>query len=117
MLFRSKKHKFRLFVCKTIRNKYLALSSRNLNLSKELLSKANYIAKDLFKIKKRYRLKRFRSSNSITFLKNLLNKKYQIKIEYLEFRNPKNLKITDYRNKFRLFIAYHINGVRLIDNI
>jgi len=50
-------------------------------------------------------------------LKNLLNKKYQIKIDYLEFRNPKNLKITDYRNKFRLFIAYHINGVRLIDNI
>ena len=112
-----KKHKFRLFVCKTIRNKYLALSSRNSNLSKELLSKANYIAKELFKIKKRYRLKRFRSSNNISFLKYSLSKKYQIKIDYLEFRNPKNLKKTNYRNKFRLFIAYHINGVRLIDNI
>jgi len=113
----KKKHKFRLFVCKTIRNKYLALSSRNLNLSKELLSKANYIAKELFKIKRKYRLKKFRSSYSISFLKNLLNKKYQIKIDYLEFRNPKNLKKTDYRNKFRLFIAYNINGIRLIDNI
>jgi len=113
----KKKYKFRLFVCKTIRNKYLALSSRNFNLSKELLSKANYIAKELFKIKKRYRFKRFRSLNNISFLKNLLSKKYQIKIDYLEFRNPKNLKKTDYRNKFRLFIAYHINGVRLIDNI
>ena len=104
-------------MCKTIRNKYLALSSRNLNLSKELLSKANYIAKELFKIKRKYRLKKFRSSYSISFLKNLLNKKYQIKIDYLEFRNPKNLKRSDYRNKFRLFIAYHINGIRLIDNI
>ena len=113
----QKKHKFRLFVCKTIRNNYLALSSRNFNLSKELLLKANYIAKELFEIKKKYRFNSFRSSNSISFLKNMLNKKYQIKIDYLEFRNPKNLKKTNYKNKFKLFIAYNINGIRLIDNI
>ena len=47
----------------------------------------------------------------------MLNKKYQIKIDYLEFRNPKNLKKTNYKNKFKLFIAYNINGIRLIDNI
>ena len=38
------------------------------------------------------------------------------KIDYLEFRNEKNLELNNFKNKFRLFIAYNINNVRLIDN-
>ena len=42
--------------------------------------------------------------------------KYNIKLEYLELRNEKDLTIYKKKNKFRLFIAYYINKVRLIDN-
>ena len=50
-------------------------------------------------------------------LKNKLIEKYNIKIRlYLEFRNEKDLSILKKKNKFRLFVAYYINKVRLIDN-
>ncbi len=41
---------------------------------------------------------------------------YRIKIEYLEFRDEKNLKLNNFNSKYRLFIAYNIMSVRLIDN-
>jgi pantoate--beta-alanine ligase len=42
--------------------------------------------------------------------------KFKIKIEYLECRNLINLN-TNLKNKpFKLFVAYHLKGVRLIDN-
>ena len=46
----------------------------------------------------------------------MLEAKYNIKIDYLEFRDEKYLKLNNFKNKFRLFIAYNINKVRLIDN-
>ena len=42
--------------------------------------------------------------------------KFKIKIDYLEFRDEKKMKLNNFKSNFRLFIAYHINGVRLIDN-
>ena len=36
--------------------------------------------------------------------------------EYLDFRNIKNLNISKFKTKFKLFIAYYIDNVRLIDN-
>ena len=39
-----------------------------------------------------------------------------IKIDYLEFRDEKNLKLNNFKNKYRLFVAYNIDNVRLIDN-
>ena len=48
--------------------------------------------------------------------KKNLEKKYNIKIDYLEFRDEKNLKLNNFKNKFRLFVAYNIDNVRLIDN-
>ena len=42
--------------------------------------------------------------------------KFSIKIEYLECRNLINLS-TNLENKpFKLFVAYYLNNVRLIDN-
>ena len=48
--------------------------------------------------------------------KNELKKKYGIKIDYLELRNIKNLKLTNTIKNAKIFVAYFINKVRLIDN-
>ena len=49
-------------------------------------------------------------------IKSDLIKKFKIKIEYLECRNLINLN-TNLKNKpFKLFVAYYLKGVRLIDN-
>ena len=45
-----------------------------------------------------------------------LENKFKIKIDYLEFRDEKKMKLDNFKYKYRLFIAYHINWVRLIDN-
>ena len=49
--------------------------------------------------------------------KNELKKKYDIKIDYLELRDTKNLKLTNKIKNAKIFIAYYINKVRLIDNL
>ena len=48
--------------------------------------------------------------------KNELKKKYDIKIDYLELRNTKSLKLTNKLKNAKIFISYYINKVRLIDN-
>ena len=113
----EKKYKIKIIPCKTIRdNNNVALSSRNFLLNKLNLEVAANIYKQLVNIKKNIKKKK-NILNFLNYQKVKLKNNYKIKIDYLEFRNPKNLKKTDYRNKFRLFIAYHINGIRLIDNI
>ena len=49
--------------------------------------------------------------------KKELKNNYGIKIDYLELRNINNLKISSTYKNSRLFIAYYINKVRLIDNL
>ena len=49
--------------------------------------------------------------------KNKLKNIYQIEIDYLELRNINNLKISNTNKNSRLFIAYYLNNVRLIDNL
>ena len=112
------KNKFKVKVvsCKTVRDKnYVALSSRNLFLSKKNLLMAGKIAKELkifkFKIKNKHSNK-----NKINSIKKRIIEKYNIKLEYLELRNEKDLSAYKKKNKFRLFIGYYINKVRLIDN-
>ena len=83
-------------------------------LQKKEVDKASNISK---------KLKYFYSSVKINFknIKNL-NKikkeivKYGIKLEYLEIRNKYNLSKKINKSNFKLFIAYYINEVRLIDN-
>ena len=52
----------------------------------------------------------------INYIKKYLIDNYKIKLDYLELRNEKDLTIFKKNKKFRLFVAYHINNVRLIDN-
>ena len=60
-----------------------------------------------------------KKDSPIIFLKQLkekLSAKYNIKIEYLEIRNAIDLNKKQLDKKFRLFVAYYINNIRLIDN-
>ena len=109
------KFNIKIIICKTIRLKNsLAYSSRNNLLQKKEVDIASNISK---------KLKYFYSSVKINFknIKNL-NKikkeilKYGIKLEYLEIRNKYNLSKKINKSNFKLFIAYYINEVRLIDN-
>ena len=109
--FRSK-----IISCKTIRDKNkLALSSRNILLNKNDLDKAGKVAKNLITFKKRL-LKKKDLKNLIFMKKDELKKNYDIKIDYLELRSTKNLRLTNKIKNAKIFIAYYINKVRLIDN-
>ena len=45
-----------------------------------------------------------------------IEKLFKIKIEYLENRNIKNLKISNKHRGSKIFLSYYFKGVRLIDN-
>ncbi len=112
----EKKFKSKIVSCKTIRDKNkLALSSRNSLLNKDDLFKAGKIAKDLILFKKRISKKNF-SKKKILNKKKELEKKYIINIEYLEMRDKRNLQISYKVNNSKMFIAYYLNKIRLIDN-
>ena len=49
-------------------------------------------------------------------IKSDLEKHYSIKVDYLDLRNEIDLKLNSSKTKKRLFIAYYIKNVRLIDN-
>ena len=114
--FIGKKYKNKIYPCKTVRAKnFLALSSRNYLLSKNELNKAGQIAKYLFKLKSSLK-KNNQIHNNILIKRKKLQKKFNIKIDYLEIRNKKNLTTLTRNKKIKLFVAYYINKVRLIDN-
>ena len=52
----------------------------------------------------------------IALKKKELNKLFKVKVEYLENRNKQNLKISNKVKNSKIFIAYYLNKVRLIDN-
>ena len=112
----EKNFKSKIISCKTIRDKNkLALSSRNILLNKNNLIKAGKIAKSLIIFKKK--LSNNKNLKDLIFMKkNELKKKYDIKIDYLELRNTENLRLTNKIKNAKIFIAYYINKVRLIDN-
>ena len=120
----SKKFITKVYLCRTIRDSNsVALSSRNKLLKKADFKKSGLIAKKLINLKiKLYKLNRLNSFDSkkpkvlIQKLKQELIDKFNINLEYLECRNLINLG-TNLRNKrFKVFISYYINKVRLIDN-
>ena len=113
----ERRYKTKVIPCKTIRDKNnVALSSRNLLLNKSDLVIAEKVYKKLVGIKKKIKNKK----NILIFLnhqKNELKNNYKIKIDYLELRNINNFKISSTTKNSRLFIAYYLNNVRLIDNL
>ena len=82
---------------------------------KDDLINAGKIARSLINFKKKLLNKK--NLNKFIFMKkNELKKKYDIKVDYLELRNTKNLRLTNKIKNAKIFVAYFINKVRLIDN-
>ena len=110
------KFNVKIVPCKTIRDKNFApLSSRNLLLSQKNIKTAGNISKTLIYIKKILKLNK-NNNKKLNFFKNNIVKKYNVKIDYLEARNENDLSTFKVKKKFRIFIAYYLNKVRLIDN-
>ena len=110
------KYKSLIIPCKTIRDKNkLALSSRNLFLKKDDLMLAGKIAQNLVFFKSNL-VKKKNIKNLIASKKDYLIKSFNLSIEYLELRNKNSLKKTNKFKNSKLFIAYYINKIRLIDN-
>jgi pantoate--beta-alanine ligase len=114
--FIEKKYKTKIIACKTIRDKNkLALSSRNYLLDKDNLKIAGNISKKFFLVKKSLKncknIKKFLSET-----KKDMQKNFKIKIEYLELRKEENLIISKKFKGSKLFVAYFLKNIRLIDN-
>jgi len=113
----EKNYKSKVYVCKTIRdNNMVALSSRNNLLNKTSLNMLGLITNELFNLKKKINKNRQKSKKLIHTLKKYLVIKYKVKIEYLECRNIVNLSTNIRTKSFKLFVAYYLDNVRLIDN-
>ena len=115
--FIENKYNTKVCVCKTIRNKNkLALSSRNSLLNKQSFAASEIITKKLLKLKKEISKNTKNYKKLIFILKKELFKSFDLRIEYLECRNTQNLSTNILNKPFKLFVAYYIDNVRLIDN-
>ena len=84
-------------------------------LNKIKLIKAGKIAKLLINFK-RSLIKKENIQEILSSKKLEMEKNFDVKIEYLEARREKDLSITNNIKKSRIFIAYYLDKVRLIDN-
>lgn len=96
----------------------LALSSRNLRLSKEAYKSAIQVPELLFQIRKKW------DESSMDEIKQWfytsMNDLPEIEVEYLEVANSQTLipaEKSDEKSNLRVFTAFYAGGVRLIDNI
>tara|TARA_B110001450_G_scaffold169842_1_gene158294 strand:- start:918 stop:1754 length:837 start_codon:yes stop_codon:yes gene_type:complete len=120
----SKKYKTQVSLCKTIRSSNgTALSSRNINLNKKDFKISGLISNQLIKLKnsisKKNRIDSITSKKSKVLIqktKKKLISQFNIKIEYLECRNLINLNTNLQDKQFKIFVAYYLNNIRLIDN-
>ncbi len=111
----NKKYRNKIITCKTIRDKnQLALSSRNKLLKEKDILLAGKLIKNLKNFKKKLSKKMNIKKTFSNKIENL-EKLFKVKIEYLELRT-KSLTMTKNITNSKLFIAFYINKVRLIDN-
>ena len=105
--------KIKIISCETIRAKNgVALSSRNKLLNQSSLNIAGKIINFLRKNKNHI----IRSKNNSYFIKKIKNFGAK-KVDYLSAFNLRKLKKTNKPSiNTRVFLAYYLGGVRLIDN-
>ena len=111
---KKNKIKTKIVQCKTIREKNgMAYSSRNTLLNLEQKNKASRIYKLIYKIKKKLIKKKIK----ISFIKKQMQS-IGAKIDYLEIRDVnKFVKPFKKSKKYKIFFAYYLGSIRLIDNI
>jgi len=114
--FIENKYSTKIIGCKTIRNKNkLALSSRNYLLDKDDLVIAGKLSEEFSllkrKIKNKKNIKKF-----LTEEKRNIQKIFNVKIEYLELRNEKNLLLSNKSFQSKIFVSYYFKNIRFIDN-
>ena len=114
--FIKKNHPYcKVIGCKTIREKNgIAFSSRNFLLTKD----QKKIASKIYTIIKKNKKNLIKNKISISKFKNFINKLGVEKIDYLKILNINKL-IKPYKKNtmHKIFIAYYIGNIRLIDNI
>jgi len=109
----KKNTNIKTILCKTIRMKNgLAYSSRN-----ELLNHNSIKEAALFvsKIKKIFNIIKKDLSNR-SLINNFIYENRKFNIEYLELRNRNNLSKKINKKNVKIFFAFYIQGIRLIDN-
>ena len=101
-------------ICPTIREKNgIAFSSRNFLLNK----KERNIASNVYKIISKNKNKIIKSIFHIKKIKNILMFTGIKKIDYLEVLDVRKiLNKKTKKKKFKIFLAYYIKKIRLIDN-
>ena len=101
--------------CKTIREKNgMAMSSRNVLLS----TKEKNIGGSIYKYLKENKLNILKNSNNQSFIKNHIIKLGASKVDYIEILNTNKISKHFFKkNNKRIFVAYYLKNVRLIDNI
>ena len=115
--FLEHKYNTTIILCKTIRNKKgTALSTRNFHLNQSNMKNAAFITNKLKNLKNEISNNKVNANKLVKNLKIKLIQKFKIKIDYLEVRNTINLSSNIKNNDFKIFIAYYINDIRLIDN-
>lgn len=96
----------------------LAMSSRNMRLTKEQRTAASFIYKTLKKAKVEFGTKN--ASEVLKLVENEFNNHPYFTLEYFEIANEDSLLPVETKNptkKYRAFIAVFAGKVRLIDNI
>jgi pantoate--beta-alanine ligase len=115
--FIEKNYKTKVYICKTVRDSNkIALSSRNNLLDKTSLYTLSIITNKLHDLKKKIYKHKQNSKKLIQLFKRNIVKEYKVKIQYLECRNIVNLSTNIHKKSFKLFVAYYLGNVRLIDN-
>ena len=112
-----RKIKTQIIPCITVREENgVACSTRNKNLNQKYLVIASNVYWFLNK-KKKIINKNLKFLDSSSFKSNLI-KLGVTKIDYISLLNVKTMKKPNKKKeKFKIFIAYYLNKVRLIDNI
>ena len=111
-----RKHSSKIIECRTIRERNkLALSSRNSLLQKRERNLAAKLIANIMKLKSNLNMQS-KIEKTLNKTVNEINKLPNVKIEYLELRNIKNLKISNKLKDSKIFVSLYINNVRLIDN-